>query len=70
MIYSSVNRDGRIVRLRDRRTLPKSGGSSGSQVTPHPQNGHCGSSDRGSYAVGELGTEGLSVRIETRPLTT
>jgi hypothetical protein len=32
MICSSVNREGRIVRLRDRRTLPKSGGSSGSQV--------------------------------------
>src|SRR5690606_29588385 len=36
MICSSVNREGRIVRLRDRRTLPKSGGSSGSQVTPDP----------------------------------
>jgi hypothetical protein len=33
MICSSVNREGRIVRLRDRRTLPKSGGSSGSQVS-------------------------------------
>jgi hypothetical protein len=34
IIYSSANRDGRIVRLHDRRTLAKSGGSSGSQVNP------------------------------------
>ncbi|WP_454655545.1 DUF6035 family protein [Bosea beijingensis] len=33
MICSSVNREGRIVRLLDRRTLLKSGGRSGSQVT-------------------------------------
>lgn len=33
MICSSLNREGRIVRLLDRRTLLKSGGGSGSQVS-------------------------------------
>jgi hypothetical protein len=36
IICSSVNREDRIVRLHDRRTLPKSGRSSGSQVHPLP----------------------------------
>jgi transposase InsO family protein len=33
MICSSLNREGRIVGLHDRRTLHKSGGSSGSHVS-------------------------------------
>ena len=39
-LISSVNREARIVRLHDRRTLPKSEGGSGAQVTLELPGGH------------------------------